>query len=89
MKTSKPSQTSAPGTSPLTGSAAVIADLRKRLDEAELTRDNYGEQLDAIGHMLVRAGVLTQQEVERQGVRFAVRDKFEPPQRAAAKRATR
>lgn len=40
--------------------------------------DAYGEQLDDIGRILVRAGVLTEREIRRQGVRFAVRDRFEP-----------
>jgi len=38
----------------------------------------YAEQLDAIGEILVRAKVITRREIHRQGVRFAIRDKFEP-----------
>jgi hypothetical protein len=36
----------------------------------------YGEQLDAIGRMLVGAGILTKIDVNRQGVRFALRDRL-------------
>lgn len=38
----------------------------------------YERQLDEVGQILVRAGVLQQSEIDRQGVRFAVRDRFEP-----------
>jgi hypothetical protein len=37
----------------------------------------YGEQLDDIGQMLVQAGILTAGAVQRQGVRFALRDQLE------------
>jgi hypothetical protein len=37
----------------------------------------YGEQLDDIGRMLVKAGILTASAVRRQGVRFALRDRLE------------
>jgi len=70
---------------PPKGAVARIQGLKKALDEAVATRDAYGEQLVAIADMLVRAGVLTQKEVGRQGVRFAIRDKFEPPREAQPK----
>lgn len=44
------------------------------------------EQLIDVGEMLIRAKIITRKEVQRQGVRFAVRDALEPlppPQRAA------
>jgi hypothetical protein len=39
----------------------------------------YGEQLDDIARMLVKAGILTARAVRRQGVRFALRDRLEAP----------
>ncbi len=48
-------------------------------------RRAYAEQLDAIGDILVQAKVITRQEIRRQGVRFAIRDKFEPLRRGTKK----
>jgi len=51
----------------------------------QVLRESYAEQLTEIGKILIRAGILTQDEVERQGVRFAVRDRFEPRTGAKSK----
>jgi hypothetical protein len=48
----------------------------------------YAEQLDAIGDILVRAKVITRRDIRRQGVQFAIRDKFAPPARAAKRAHT-
>ena len=45
----------------------------------------YIEQIDDIGKILVRAKILTRKEIARQGVRFALRDRFEPPERSPAR----
>jgi hypothetical protein len=50
----------------------------KNIRASQILRESYAEQLKEIGKILVRAGVLAQEEIERQGVRFAVRDRFEP-----------
>jgi hypothetical protein len=39
----------------------------------------YGQQLDMIGAILVRAKLLTRRAIRRDGVAFAVRNRFEPP----------
>ena len=59
-----------------------------RPSEASVTESlahAYGEQLQEIGEILVRAGVLTEAEIRRQGVRFAVSDRFEPLPAPSAK----
>jgi hypothetical protein len=38
----------------------------------------YADQLDEIGQMMVRLGLLTKSEIRRHGVRFALRERFEP-----------
>jgi hypothetical protein len=43
----------------------------------------YAEQLDDIADMLVRAGILTREEVGRHGVRSALRRVLEPPPQPA------
>jgi len=45
----------------------------------------YKRQLDAVAETLVRAKVLTAEEIARQGLRFAVRDKYEPTHRQYVK----
>lgn len=39
----------------------------------------YAEQIDDIGQILVRAKVITEADIARDGVRFAVRNAFDPP----------
>jgi len=52
--------------------------------------NSYAEQFDDIGRMLVRAKIITAREVRRQGVRFALRDRLEPPRtHACAKRTSK
>ena len=51
--------------------------------------ESYGEQISAIGEMLVRAGLLTKEEIGRQGVQFAVRYRFEPPKYEGVKPSER
>lgn len=38
----------------------------------------YAEQLDEVGKILVRAGFITEKDIGRHGVQFAVRNRFEP-----------
>ena len=45
----------------------------------------YADQLDEVGQILVRAGILTDREIGRQGVQFALRDHFEPLKPVAKK----
>jgi hypothetical protein len=48
------------------------------LQTDSMLRRAYAEQLDEVGRMLVRAKILTAQEIRRQGVQFALRDRLEP-----------
>jgi hypothetical protein len=47
----------------------------------KVLRRAYAEQLDMIGRILIRAKLLTRRDVHRDGVAFAVRNRFEPPAR--------
>lgn len=47
-------------------------------DLASLAR-GYIEQLTEIGQILIRAKVLTHADIDRDGVRFAVRNAYERP----------
>lgn len=60
-----------------------------REEEDDPSAEAYAEQLEDVGWMLVRAGIITEKEVKRQGVRFAVRDRFEPLPTVAKKGALR
>ena len=43
-------------------------------------RKAYAKQLDAVGDILVRHGVVSRASIRRDGVQFAVRNRFEPRQ---------
>jgi len=50
-----------------------------RLYEAECSwARTYAEQLEEIGLLLIRAKILTRRAIARDGVRFALANKFEP-----------
>ena len=42
-------------------------------------RRAYARQLDMIGRILIRAKLLTRRAIQRDGIAFAVRNRFEPP----------
>lgn len=49
----------------------------------EALNEGYAEQLEEVGDILIREGILTAEEVARDGIRFALEHKFEPePKRA-------
>ena len=54
----------------------------------KVLRHAYAEQLDMIGRILVRAKILTRRDIQRDGVAFAVRNRFEPTAKHQKKIAT-
>ncbi len=44
----------------------------------ETLNEGYAEQLEEVKDILIREGILTAEEVARDGVRFALKHKFEP-----------
>jgi hypothetical protein len=44
----------------------------------KVLRRAYAQQLDMIGDILVRAELITRRDIQRDGVAFAVRNRFEP-----------
>mgnify|MGYP006969363259 CR=1 FL=1 len=68
------------------GKGEKVSEAMEAIDElvcswAETKNDSlaqqYRRQLEEIGQVLVRAGIITQDDVDRDGVRFAVRRRFE------------
>lgn len=51
-------------------------------------RQAYAQQLDLIGQVLVRAKLLTRRDIRRDGVAFAVQNRFEPTSKYQKKIAT-
>ena len=49
-------------------------------------RRAYEEQLDLIGQVLVRAKIITRRQIRRDGVAFAVRNRFDVPNRKSRPR---
>jgi len=49
---------------------------RRNIDKG--LRRAYAQQLDMIGKILIRAKLLTRRDIQRDGVAFAVRNRFEP-----------
>lgn len=64
------------------------ASLMQRLYTAELIASAYGEQLHEIGMLLVRQKILTRRAISRDGVRFALANKFEPRRTITISRRT-
>lgn len=50
----------------------------RALSAAKMLAKSYEAQIDEIGEILIRHGVITKVSVERDGVRFAVLRRFEP-----------
>jgi hypothetical protein len=50
-----------------------------RSDADKVLRQAYAQQLDMIGEILIRAKLITRRDIKRDGVAFAVRNRFEPP----------
>ena len=53
-----------------------------KTETERMLRQAYERQLHGIGEILVRAKILKSKEIRRQGVMFAVRDRFEPMKNA-------
>lgn len=51
----------------------------------ETLNEGYAEQLEEVKDILIREGILTAEEVARDGVRFALKRKFEPEPKRAEK----
>lgn len=47
------------------------------LDEARSLAKNYAQQLDDIGRTLVKAGEISEGDIARDGVRFAVKRRWD------------
>ncbi len=51
----------------------------------EALNEGYAEQLKEVKDILIREGILTAEEVARDGVRFALKHKFDPEPKRAEK----
>jgi hypothetical protein len=75
-KTKTKSTKSKPAKAKATKKGKTRASKTAKAVATQTLAEAYGEQLDAIGQMLVGAGILTKIDVNRQGVRFALRDRL-------------
>ena len=57
----------------------IMTKARQRAREDQVLRQAYAQQLDMIGKTLIRAKLITRRDIHRDGVAFAIRNRFDSP----------